>query len=372
VTIHNTTYKTAALLLITATTLSLAACDSPSASAAVTKATADKQLTPKAVTIVEIAPHMINGALTASGDLVPLQEAAVLPEMPGYRVIEVFADVGDSVKQGQVLAKLDPALLEDQLAQQEALAAHAEAQAVQAEEQAQRVADLDDAGVLSEEQIRERRLQAQAARQNAIAQAALLRDMRTRVTKLAVIAPVAGLVLERTVRPGDLAANSSTAWFKLAKDSVIELQAQLSEADLANVRLRQHATVTLPSGATADGVVRLISPQIDPHTNLGWVRITLPVRPDIRAGGFARAEFNDVSGMALSVPETALRYDADGASVMLVDADNHARRYPVRTGMRGSGLVQLIEGPPPGSRVVRSAASFLLDGDSVQALEQAP
>ena len=362
-----------ASVLVVMAMLTLSGCDgAPPAAAAIVAAKANQAATTKAVTVVEVAPQSLSGALAASGELIPMHEAAVLPEVLGYRVIEVLVDTGDSVKQGQVLARLDPSLLEGQLAQQEALAAHAEAQAVQAEEQAQRVEDLDDAGVLSEEQIRDRRLQAQAARQNAHAQAAVLRDMRTRVTKLAVVAPVAGLVLERTVRAGDLAASSSTAWFKLAQDGVIELQAQLSEQDLASVRPRQHATVQLPNGTTAEGMVRLISPQIDRDTKLGTVRITLPVRADIRAGGFARAVFNDVSGVALSVPETAVRYDADGASVMLVDVDNHVQRYPVRTGMRGSGLVQLIEGPPPGSRVVRSAASFLLDGDSVQPLEQTP
>jgi HlyD family secretion protein len=112
--------------------------------------------------------------------------------------------------------------------------------------------------------------------------------------------------------------------------------------------------------------VRLVSPQIDAQSKLGYVRITLPVRPDVRAGGFGRAVFTDASGMALAVPETAVRYDADGASVMVVQADERVKRVPVRTGMRGGGLVQLVEGPPAGARVVQNAASFLLDGDRVR------
>jgi HlyD family secretion protein len=146
----------------------------------------------------------------------------------------------------------------------------------------------------------------------------------------------------------------------------MELQAQLSEDDLARVRPGQHAQVTLPSGAVVTGVVRLISPQIDPQTKLGFVRITLPVRPDVRAGGYARAVFSDATGVAPAVPETAIRYDADGASVMVVQTDNRVKHVPVRTGVRGGGLVQLIEGPPPGTRVVQSAASFLMDGDVVR------
>jgi HlyD family secretion protein len=325
----------------------------------------------RAVTVVRVEPRPITGALAASGDLVARQEAAVLPEVSGYRVSAVLTDVGQQVRQGQVLVRLDPALLESQVAQQQAQVAQADAQAAQAEDQAARVKGLDDQGVLSQEQIATRRFQAKAARATAKAQAAALQDLRTRAGKLQVTAPVSGLVLEKTVRPGDLAAASGTPWFRIATDDQIELQAQLSEDDLAHIRPGQHAQVTLPSGTTVTGVVRLISPQIDPQTKLGYVRLALPVRPDVRAGGFGRAVFSDTTGKTLSLPETAVRYDADGASVMVVQANNRVKRAPVRTGIRGSGLVQIHDGPPAGSVVVANAASFLLDGDLVRPTEGA-
>jgi HlyD family secretion protein len=325
----------------------------------------------RTVTVVRIEPQAIAGALAASGDLLARQEAAVLPEVTGYRVAAVLADVGEYVRKGQVLARLDPSLIESQVAQAQAQLAQAEAQAAQAEDQAARVKGLDDQGVLSQEQIAQRRFQARAARATAAAQAAALRDLRTRQAKLQVVAPVSGLVLDKTVRPGDLSAGGTTAWFRIASDGQIELQAQLSEDDLARVRRGQHAQVTLPSGAVVTGSVRLISPQIDPQTKLGYVRLALPVRDDIRAGGYGRAVFTDAAGKALAVPETAVRYDANGASVMVVQTNNRVKQVAVRTGMRGSGLVQLTEGPAPGARVVASAASFLLDGDLVRPVEGA-
>ena len=325
----------------------------------------------RSVTVVRLESRPITGALAASGDLVPREEAAVLPEVTGYRVSQVLADVGQTVAKGQVLVRLDPSLIESQIAQQQAQLAQAEAQAAQAEDQAKRVSGLDDQGVLSQEQIAQRRFQARAARATARAQAAALADLRTRASKLQVTAPVGGLVLEKTVRPGDLSAAGSTPWFRIARDSQIELQAQLSEDDLARVRPGQRADVTLPSGETVSGSVRLISPQIDPKTKLGFVRLTLPVRPDVRAGGFARAVFTEAAGVALSVPERAVRYDADGASVMVLQPNNRVKRVLVKTGMRGSGLVQILEGPSAGSRIVASAASFLLDGDLVRPIEGA-
>lgn len=325
----------------------------------------------KSVRVVRVEAHEIAGSLAASGALVPREEAAVFPEVSGYRVAAVLVDEGAYVRQGQTLARLDPALISSQVAQQEALAAQAAVQAANAEAQAERVKDLDGTGVLSQEQIDQRRSAARAARAQADAQAAGLRDARTRAGKLAVTAPVSGLVLSRTVRPGDTSGAAAQPWFRLARGGQIELQAELSEDDMARIRPGQAATVTFPSGGTAIGTVRLVSPEISAQTKLGHVRVSLPVRPDIRAGGFGRAIFSDARAMTLAVPETAVRYDADGASVMVVGADNRVKRVLVTTGARGSGLVQLVRGPAAGSIVVRNAAAFLLDGDRVRPVADA-
>jgi HlyD family secretion protein len=348
------------LLVLAAAALALAGCRKPSP-----KTTEAEQA--RAVRVVHLSLQPISGALAASGDLVPREEAAVFPEVAGYRVARVLVDMGDTVRKGQTLVQLDPTMIQAGLAQQQALAAQAEANALQAEEQANRVKDLDNAGVISQEAIDQRRFQARAARATANAQKASLKDMETRASKLAVVAPVAGLVLEKTVRPGDMSATGgSTPWFRIARDSEIELAAQLSESELAKVRAGQPAEVTLPDGAVVHGVVRLVSPQVDQQTKLGIVRIRLPVNADIRAGGFARAVFTGASGMVPAVPETAVRYDADGAAVMVVGPDNRVRRAIVQTGQRGGGLVQLVKGPAVGARIVQNAAAFLLDGDLVK------
>ncbi len=356
--------KLAKTLIPLALLLAVAGCKKPEP-----KATeADRA---RAMTVARVEQRAIAGTLSASGDLVAREEAAVLPEVTGYRVARVLADVGQYVKAGQTLVQLDPALIQGQLAQAEANAAQAEVQALQAEEQAGRVKDLDGSGVLSQEQIDQRRFQARAARATARAQAAVLKDLRTRNSKLSVSAPVSGLILEKTVRPGDLSAGGATPWFRMARDGQVELAAEMSEAELGHIHVGQSATVTLPGGGTVQGNVRLISPQIDPQTKLGEVRVLLPVRSDIRAGGFGRALFPDASAMALVVPETAVRYDADGASVMTVQDNNRVRRVVVQTGQRGGGFVQLTRGPPAGTRVVRNAAAFLLDNDMIRPVEGA-
>jgi HlyD family secretion protein len=342
--------KLAKFLVPLAAALALAACKKPP------EKVSEKDQA-RSVRVVRVEPRAIVGALTASGNLIPREEAAVMPEVTGYRVTRVLADVGDYVRAGQTIVQLDPSLLEAQIAQ-------AQAQAAQAEDQAKRVSGLDGQGVLSQEQIAQRRFQAQASTAN-------LRQLQTQRRKLQVTAPVSGLILEKNVRPGDLSAGGATPWFRMARDGQVELAAELGEGDLARIRVGQTAMVTLPSGATAVGRVRLISPQIDPQTKLGTARVLLPVRSDIRSGGFGRAVFSDAAGQALAVPESAIRYDADGASVMTVAADNRVKRVIVKTGPRGGGYVQLISGPPAGTRIVQNAAAFLLDNDLVKPIEGA-
>jgi HlyD family secretion protein len=238
----------------------------------------------------------------------------------------------------------------------------------QADEQAARVKGLDNEGLLSKEQIDQRRYAATAARAQARAQQAAADDMRTREALTMVRAPFSGLVIERTVRFGDM-SGGTTPMFRIARDSTVELAADVSEDALDKIRPGARAMVSLADGTEVEGVVRLVSPAIDPSTKLGKVRITLPVRPDVRAGGFASARFLGFTRSASAVPETAVRYDAEGASVMVVGADDRVARVPVTTGQRGGGFVELLTGPRDGARVVEKAGAMIVPGDYVRPVQ---
>lgn len=310
----------------------------------------------RAVSITRVETRALGGGFKASGQLIPREEAAVGSELSGYRVAQVFVEEGAWVKAGQPLAQLDNTLLRAQIAQQAAVAAQAEAEA-------KRVAGLDGQGILSQEQIESRRYAAKA-------QAAALAELQTRDRRMTITAPVSGRVLERTVRPGDV-AGGTTPWFRIARDGLVELNAEVSEADLSNVRVGQPVRVTIPGGASVSGGVRIVSPLIDTTTRLGRVRVRLPLREDLRAGGMASAEFGASGAQVAAVPEAALRLDAEGASLMAVDDQNRARQIPVKTGLRAGGWVQLIDGPAVGTRVLLGGSAFTLDGDKVKPIEKA-
>jgi len=190
--------------------------------------------------------------------------------------------------------------------------------------------------------------------------------MRTRMAHLTIRAPVAGQIIQRNVNLGDISGAGGTAWLVMAQDGQIELNADVSEADFDKMKPGLRAKVTLADDQVVDGVVRLVSPRVDANTRLGKVRITLPVRADIRSGGYAQASFTDLTRPAPVLPETAVHYDANGASVMAVGPDGKVSEVPVRTGDRGGGYVELLSGPPPGTVVVAKAAAQLLPGDYVK------
>ena len=74
----------------------------------------------------------------------------------------------------------------------------------------------------------------------------------------------------------------------------------------------------------------------------------------------------EIDGHRVALPERAVNFDADGASIMVLGADQRVHRQKIRTGARSEGFVQLLEGPPAGSQVVLGGAAFLLDGDKVR------
>lgn len=341
-----------------AVSLLLAACSSGEEQAAAANAA-------PTVSVSTVQMRAVQGGLTASGVLVPREEATVAAELPGFRVSQVLVDQGDFVRRGQVLARLDDTLLRSQIDQARASLGQQQVTAERTAAEAARVAGLDEQGVLSEEAIAERRMAARSAQAGVAVAQAQLRDLQTRQARMTITAPVDGRILERTVRPGDT-SQAGTAMFRMARGGIVELDAEIPETELARVRPGARASVQLPSGVEVAGVVRLVSPTVDQQTKLGRARLTLPVRADLRPGGFAKALFTADGGAVAAVPEAAIRYDADGASVMVVQPDNRARRVPVTTGARSGGWVELREGPPAGSRVALGGSAFVLEGDLVR------
>lgn len=311
-----------------------------------------------------VEQRLVSDPLRLQGLLVSREEAVVATELNGYRVARVLVDQGQSVRAGQPLAVLDDALLRGQIAQQEAVVEQQAVAAERAGQEAARVAGLDAAGALSPEAVSERALQARSAK-SALAQArAMLADLKLRQAMMTVRAPVSGQVLSRTVRPGEV-ASAGQVMFRLARDGLVELDAEAAETRLGAVRPGARASVRLPAGQTLVGSVRLVSSEIDPQTKQGRVRVRLPASSALRPGGYGEAMIDSGARAAITVPQSAVLYDGDGASLLVVGPDDRVRKAPVRTGALLGQDVEIVSGARPGQRIVLSGGALLLPGDKV-------
>jgi HlyD family secretion protein len=323
------------------------------------------------VTVTRIVQLPIAEKLTASGILLPREEAAVGPEVAGYQVAEVLVEEGAEVSKGQPLARLDAGLLRARIDQAKAGLAQATAAAEQAQAEADRVKTFDAKGAMSVEQIAARRFQARTAEAAVGVARAQLDELLTQEQRLVVRAPVDGVVLERSIRPGDV-ASLSQPMFRIVRNGLIELDAEVPEGALARIAPGDTATVSIPSGESIEGLVRRISPLVDPLTKLGRVRVSLAPNPQLRVGGYARVSFNRPAVPVPAVAERAVQWEANGPRIIVIDDSNRAHPQSVRTGIRDAGFVTLEQGPPVGTRVALGSGVSLLEGDLVNPVEPEP
>ncbi|MDX2102982.1 MAG: efflux RND transporter periplasmic adaptor subunit [Alphaproteobacteria bacterium] len=334
--------------------------------------------------------------LLLTGSLVAREEVMVAPELPGLRYIAVPVEEGDRVEAGQVLARLDTAVLRTQLAQVEAQLERARAAILQGEAQLReatalaREADANfrraDAirasGAVSVEQLDQRRAQAaaatarvaaaeqgtQLARADRAAAEAQRQELITRIAKAELTAPTAGIVLRRSARLG--AASDGEAAFVILRDGLIELDAEVSETTLASLVPGMPVRVVVAGATTVLGSIRLVAPTVDSVARQGRVRVALAAEPSLKPGMFARGTVDLAALPALLVPESALRFEGPNSFVYRLDGE-HARRVPVITGIRRGGLVEVRGAIEAGERVVLGAGAFLRDGDRVRIAEGA-
>lgn len=325
----------------------------------------------QAMRVTRVAQRNLSEEIVATGRLVVREEAAVGSELPGYRVAAVYVDEGDWVKQGQSLARLDDTLLQAQIAQAEATLATQKATVDFKKSQLQRAESLAAEGAFSKEQLDQRRMEAVGAEASLNASQAMVNEMKVRQSRMTLRAPVAGMILQRALRPGDISsAGAATPYFRIARDGLIELDAELPDAKLAQIKENDPAQVTLATGEVVQGKVRFISPRVDQNTSLGKARIALPFDKALRPGSFGSAKFQGNAQGALTVPASAIRYEAGGPALMLVDSSNKVSRFPVKLGGHTGDFVELVDGPPAGSRVLAMGSAFTLEGDVIEPVEE--
>lgn len=179
-------------------------------------------------------------------------------------------------------------------------------------------------------------------------------------------APVSGVVLERIAMPGMMAETGQTL-FRIADTSRIWVVAEVPESQLDAVADGARATVTVRSlpGRTFTGTVAAIYPEIRTETRTAKVRVELDNQDGaLFANMFADVAIEGGKGQpVVTVPDTAVIDTGDRQVVFLDLGDGRFEPRNVKTGLRGDGRVEIMNGVKAGDRVV-VAANFLLDAES--------
>ncbi|VWX60109.1 efflux RND transporter periplasmic adaptor subunit [Sphingorhabdus sp. 109] len=323
------------------------------------------------VSVMSPGKQQVVRTINATGTLAARREIEVSVVGEGGRVTNVYVDAGDWVKQGQIMASIDQSVQSQQAASLEASVGVSRADLNLAQANLDRAEKLVDRGFISKADIdRLTATRDSAAARLRMAQAQF-NEVRARNGRLNIVAPKAGLVLERNVEPGQTVIQGSGTLFRMAQNGEMELQALLGESDLATVTIGTKTEVTpIGTDKLLTGQIWQISPTIDPQSRQGVARIALGYDSALRPGGFASARIQSGTSDAAVIPESALQNDSDGSFVYIIDTDNKAVRRDVVVGSVSSAGISIISGLTGNEKVVLRAGGFLSSGETVRTVVQ--
>jgi RND family efflux transporter MFP subunit len=324
------------------------------------------------VTVIVPGQTHVGRVLTASGPLAAKRDQPVGIAGSGGKVVRVLVDAGSWVRAGQTLAVVDRSVQAQQAAQLAAQVDAARAQAALAQSNYERALSLQSRGFVSKAEIDSKKATRDAAYAQVRVAQAQLNATRAEIGRLNVTAPASGLVMARNVEVGQIVSPGSGALFRIAEGGQMEMQAQLSQQDLALVHVGMPASVTpVGSDRSYSGSVWQVAPMIDAQSRLGSVRIAVPYDTAIKPGGFAEAKITAGSTTAPMLPQSAVLSDDKGNYVYIINGKNEVERREIKIGTVGESGVTIAAGLSGNEAVVLSAGPFLNPGQKVNPRREA-
>jgi RND family efflux transporter MFP subunit len=310
------------------------------------------------VTVVETAPvatGSIAREVEVSGVVEPIRTVSVNSQL-ATTVRGVFAEEGDRVGAGTVLARLEDAELAVELE-----AARAALQAARAA--FERAEQLREREVITLPEYERDRTALAAAE-------GIHRRLQTRVGYATVRSPIAGVVTAKYVEAGDV-VGAQTPLFEVADLSTLVVPIGVSELDVG--QLSQGDTVEVSLDARPDspmrGRIRRVFPAADPATRLVPVEVALETGSLARPGYLARVRFRfDQRNDVPLVPAGAILTGSGGEESAFVVEDGKALRREVETGLVSEGRVEIVSGLGPGDIVVVEGGTTLREGAAVRSV----
>ncbi len=332
-----------------------------------------------------------NRVVTLPATTLAFTAANIYARASGY-IVERKVDIGDRVKQGQLLAQITAPELDHQIAQNQATLAQNTAAVKQAEANMelarvtwQRNSTLVKQGWVTLQQGDTDRLNLQAqqasvdaAKQFVAAQEGLLSVLRQQKSYQSVVAPFDGVVTQRNINVGDLVqadAASGTFMFTVQQSDVIRTQVYVPQDQAFGVTPGVEAVVHVPElpDRTFPGKVTRIADALQPGTRTLLAEIDIP-NPDgaLTPGLYCTIELHvPRKTPSLVVPAEAIIFNRGGLQVAVME-DGVARIRKVSVARDLGTQVEVRDGIKPGDRVILNPPVELADGSKVQARPEPP
>ena len=358
-------FRAAASFGLVAFALIVAACGrSDGGDAAEASAAAGARQAVMTVTATPLERVELTRTIAMTGSVYAWQDVIIASEVGGYRVADVFVDVGDHVKKGQRLVVLSTALLQAEVATKQATLKQREAELVNAQAALERGQSLATMNLLSKADL-DRLLSEQMASQSRFESArADLDTSHLRLEFTDVTAPDDGVITSRTVTVGQI-AQAGNEMLRLLRNGRIEWRGEAPETRLKDLVAGQGVSVMTADGTPFHGKIRVVSPTISSNDRTALIYVDLPADDRLRPGMYARGEIEIGTGPAYMVPLGSI-VSSDGYSyVFVLSEDNTVARRRVETGAIHDESIEVVSGVETGERIVDKGAGFLKDGDRV-------
>ena len=303
--------------------------------------------------------------ISANGNITAWQEAIVGSEVGGLRLVDVLVNVGDKVKEGQLLAKLQQETVSAELAQTRASLAEAQANLQDAKSNADRARRIQSKGAVSEQQASAYITAELTAAARVDALKARLQSDTLRLNQTRIVAPDAGTITARNATLGAV-VQTGDELYRMIRGDRLEWRAELPATELARVQPGMAVTLTTPDGALLGGKVRTVAPTLDPQTRNGLVYVDLDNQNMARAGMFAQGQIRTGEQQLLTLPQSAVLLRDGFHFVFRLDDKGQLIQSKITVGQRQGGEIAILSGIKLGEQVVDSGVGFLTDGDKVR------
>jgi RND family efflux transporter MFP subunit len=351
-----------ALVLAGVLAFTLAACKNEQTTATLAAQPAPLLLAQNDIARVQNGPFSMRQQLV--GELSATEQSTLTAQVEG-EVLDIRVRAGMNVKRGELLASFATRELNQKVATQEAQLAKSREQLAFQKQQLARNRDLLAQKFISQNAYDNAASQLAVQEADVKASEAQLALARQSLDYAQVRAPIAGIVAERSIEPGQR-VGFNTKLFTLVNLNELELKLQVPAAVIGHVKTGQNVSFTVDGIAgPLRATVARIAPVADAARNFAVFARIDNRKGALRGGMFARAELAlGETTSAISIPAAAIREESGNTTVFVIENGRLARRM-VETGLAANGMVQISKGLTAGETVIAAPLKNLTEGRAV-------